>query len=379
MIICTIQYGQQRPSLTILPFNQLTPDLKAMRIDGSSLLDPQFATDNYPLLITIGASGEEQALADFLPFWQMPSTNRDPSKLTHVAMSGVTALVRATATQMETDGILTPGVDVGPVLQAADIAHISNEVSFAEDCPEPNPIGGTVFCSQDDYFALLEDLGIDVVELTGNHLNDWGPDAVKHTLDMYDAAEMVYFGGGLDQEKAAKPALFEHNGNRIAFVGCNPVGPNYAWAGTSTPGSQACRPEFLDQIRELADQGYLVIATQQYYEFYHYPPTNQQKEDFKELVDAGAAAVSGSQGHHVQGFDFHNGAFIHYGLGNLFFDQMDMMGTRQSFVDTYTIYDGRILNIELWTGLIEDFFQPRLMTSEEREEALQTVFEASGW
>ncbi len=370
---------EQRPSLTILPFNHLTPDLKAMRLDETSPLGSKFSTENYPFLISVGLNGDEEDIASFLSAWQMPETNRDPSKITHVAMTGVTALVRATATQMEADGILTPGVDVGPVLQGADIAHISNEVSFAEDCPDPNPIGGTVFCSKDDYFALLEDLGTDVVELTGNHLNDWGPDAVRHTLDKYDEANMAYFGGGLNQENAAKPAIFEHNGNRIAFVGCNPVGPNYAWAGSSTPGSQACSPEFLNQIRDLADQGFLVIATQQYYEFYHYPPTSHQEEDFKEIVDAGAAAVSGSQGHHAQGFDFHNGAFIHYGLGNLFFDQMDMMGTRQSFVDTYTIYDGRILSVDLWTGLIEDYFQPRLMTSEERQEALQSVFEASGW
>lgn len=369
----------QRPSITLLPFNQLTPDLKALHLDGVSLLDAQAAIEDYPLLLSVGASGEEQALAEFLQFWTLPATNRDASKITHVAMTGVTALVRATATQMETDGILTAGVDVGPVLRAADIAHISNEVAFAEDCPEPNPIGGTTFCSQDDYFALLEDLETDVVELTGNHLNDWGPDAVHHTLGLYEAANMKHFGGGLNRDESAKPALFEHNGNRIAFVGCNPVGPNYAWAGSSTPGSQPCGPEFLEQIRDLHEQGYLVIATQQYYEFYHYAPTSQQKDDFEEIVDAGAAAVSGSQGHHAQGFDFHNGAFIHYGLGNLFFDQMDMMGTRQTFVDTYTVYDGRILNVELWTGLIEDYFQPRLMTAEEREDALNAVFEASGW
>ena len=369
----------QRPSLTILPFNKLTPDLKAMPLDGISPLGLDFTTDNYPLLVTVGITANDDALSKFLSAWPMPATNRDPAKLTSVAMTGVTALVRATASQMETDGILTPATDVGPVLREADITHISNEVSFAEDCPEPNPVGGTLFCSQDEYFELLQDIGTDVVELTGNHLNDWGPESVLRTLEMYEASDMTYFGGGRDLQDAARPALFEHNGNKIAFVGCNIVGPNYAWAGTSTPGSRPCGPDFEKQIKELDDQGYLVIATQQYYEFYHYPPTGLQEVDFKALVDAGAAAVSGSQGHHAQGFGFHNDAFIHYGLGNLFFDQMDMLGTRQTFVDTYTIYDGKLLNVELWTGLIEDYFQPRLMTAEEREEALQAVFEASGW
>ena len=369
----------QRPSLTILPFDQLTPDLKAMQLDGVSPLGPDFTTEDYPLLVSVGIAGDEAALANFMSAWPVPETNRDPAKLTRVAMTGVTALVRATASQMETDGILAPGTDVGPVLREADVAHISNEVTFAEDCPEPNPIGGTTFCSQDDYFALLEDLGTDVVELTGNHLNDWGPESLVHTLEMYKAADMAIFGGGRDMQEAVRPAIFEHNGNKIAFVGCNPVGPNYAWAGISNGGSRPCDPDFEQQIRDLTEQGYLVIATQQYYEFYHYEPTGLQVEDFRAIADAGAAAVSGSQGHHAQGFDFHNNAFIHYGLGNLFFDQMDMLGTRQTFVDTYVIYEGKLLNVELWTGLIEDYSKPRLMTAEEREEALQAVFQASGW
>ncbi len=369
----------QRPSLTIIPFDELAPALKAMQLDEVSPLGAAFTPDAYPLLVSVGVTADEDALASFQSAWTMPATNRDPAKLTRVAMSGVTALVRATASQMEIDGILTAGTDVAPVLRDADIAHISNEVAFAEDCPEPNPIGGTTFCSQDEYFALLEDLGADVIELTGNHLNDWGPESVLHTLELYEAANMSYFGGGRDLTDAAQPALFEHNGNKIAFVGCNPVGPNYAWAGSANPGSQPCGPEFERQIRELKEEGYLVIATQQYYEFYHYQPTGLQEEDFRAIVDAGAAAVSGSQGHHAQGFDLYRNGFIHYGLGNLFFDQMDMMGTRQSFVDTYTIYDGELLNVELWTGLIEDYFKPRLMTAEEREQALQAVFEASGW
>src|SRR6185436_4538088 len=92
-------------------------------------------------------------------------------------------------------------------------------------------------------------------------------------------------------------------------------------------------PAFLAQIQTLQAEGYLVIANLQYDEFYFYQPTVQQEADFQAVAAAGAAAVSGSQGHHAQGFGFYVGAFIHYGLGNLFFDQMDQLGTRQSFID----------------------------------------------
>ena len=58
---------------------------------------------------------------------------------------------------------------------------------------------------------------------------------------------------------------------------------------------------------------------------------------------------------------------------------MDMLGTRQAFVDTYTFYDNRLINVNLWTGLIENYAKPVLMTDAEREAALTAVFTASGW
>ncbi len=369
----------QRPSVSLVPFNRLTPAMKVLRLDGAAPIDAIFDQEGYPLVVPVFVEGSENALADFFGAWQYPQSNRDPGKLTRVAMTGVTALVRATATQMETDGILSPTSDVGPVLRQADITHISNEVSFAPDCPDPNPIGGTTFCSKPEYFELLTDLQTDVVELTGNHVNDWGADNFSYSINLYEQAGMRTFGGGNNLEEAQKPATFQHNGNKIAFIGCNPVGPNYAWAAADIPGSAPCGQTYLDQITQLNAAGFQVIATQQYYEFYHYPPTPKQESDFKALIDAGATAVSGSQGHHAQGFSFHKDGFIHYGLGNLFFDQMDMLGTRQTFVDTYTFYDNQLINVDLWTGLIEDFSRPRLMTEEERAEALQAVFSASGW
>ncbi|MCA9943076.1 MAG: CapA family protein [Anaerolineales bacterium] len=369
----------ERPSLIILPFHQLRPDLKLLRLDGVSPLTADFDPTTYPLTVAVNVTGEDTAVRQFLAAWDGPASNWQANKLTRVAMSGVTALTRATAFQMEIDGILSPGQAVGPVLQTADIAHISNEVSFTPDCPYPDPIGGTTFCSREKYFELLTWLGIDVVELTGNHLNDWGTDALLHSLDLYTGAGMATFGGGADLEMAQQPALFEHNGNRIAFMGCNPVGPAYAWAGPAQPGSRPCAADFEAQITQLAADGYLVIATLQYNEFYHYAATPQQQVDFGELVAAGATAVSGSQGHHAQGFDFVDGAFIHFGLGNLFFDQMDQLGTRQTFVDSYVFYDGRLLTVELWTGLIEKYCCPHEMTAAERRAALTAVFQASGW
>lgn len=383
---------QERPSWTIIPFDELQPDLKVLRVDGQFPLAQNFEADRYGLQANVSATSDssvtstgsvselsETAVSEFLATWDGPTSNRDANKLTSVAVTGVTALVRATAYNMEQNGMLWPAEDVGSVLQNADIAHISNEVSFAPDCPYPNPIGGTTFCSGDNTFELLKFLGTDVVELTGNHLNDWGAENLVRSIGMYEAEGMQIFGGGRDGAEAAQPAIFEHNGNKIAFVGCNSFGPAYAWAGEASAGARPCDGSMAAQISQLAADGYQVIATLQGTEYYQYAATPDQQTQFQALAEAGATAVSGSQGHHLQAFEFHNGVFIHYGPGNLFFDQMDQLGTRQTFVDTYHFYNGRLLSVDLWTGLIESYAKPRLMTPKEREDALMTVFRASGW
>ena len=62
------------------------------------------------------------------------------------------------------------------------------------------------------------------------------------------------------------------------------------------------------------------------------------------MVDAGATIVSGSQAHHPMVMEFYGGSFIHYGLGNLFFDQMYnetypiLQGTRKEFIDRHVFY-----------------------------------------
>lgn len=364
-------------AIGIVPFDQLTPDLKVLRVDGQTPLGRTLDLSSYPLAVTLTAKGDSAAVAQLQASLSEPITNWQPEKMTTVAMTGVTALVRATAFRMEEFGILWPGEEVRDVLRSADFAHISNEVAFLDDCPYPSFVGGTSFCSNTRYMTLLEDIGTDIIELTGNHLNDYGIDGFADDFELYQERGMMTFGGGANSEDAKRPAFINHNGNSIALIGCNEIGPNYAWASATTAGARPCDGSLLPQIEQLVADGYLVIVTLQYHEHYFYEATYQQTLDFRSYADAGAIIVSGSQGHHAQAFDLYGDSFIHYGLGNLFFDQMQMLGTRQAFVDEYTFYDGKLLSVELWTGLIENYARPRLMSAFERQQLLQTVFNVS--
>jgi hypothetical protein len=364
----------------IIPFESLSPRWKVLTIDGQSPIHKNFDINKYPLIVnfTLQTSG---------PPASIPTSNYDSSKLATVVITGTTALVRATAFKMEQKGITYPGEEVRDILREADIAHVSNEVSFYDECPPPNPGSARlVFCSDPKNLGLLTDVGVDVVELTGNHFADYGRYPMEQTIALYKLNNIAYFGGGSNLQDSLQPALFDVHGNKIAFLGCNvPDVGNSDIATDDHPGSAPCDFDyFTAKVGELKTRGYLVIFMFQWNEDYVPQPESNMVDDFHKMVDAGAVIVSGSQAHFPKTMEFYNGSFIHYGLGNLFFDQMgnfDWMpeGIRREFLDRYVIYNGKLISVELITTMLEDFSRPRIMTSDERSAFLQEYFTDSGW
>jgi hypothetical protein len=366
----------ERPSWGIVPFEDLEPRLKVLSIDQNSPIHSNFDQGNYPIIAGFRASD---------PSFLLPATNRDPSKMTSVMLTGVTALVRATASKMERHGMTYPAEDIRDVLLSSDILHINNEVPFYSLCDVPDPNQqGLIFCSREKYMELLTHIDMDVVELSGDHFADYGEQAMLETLQIYRDAGIPYYGGGANLEEARKPLLLEDHGNRIAFIGCNDK-QAYARADSVTPGAAFCDYEYMrEQIRALRAQGYVVIATFQYEEYNHPQAEPIQMEEFRWQADSGAQIVSGSQAHFAQVMEFYGDSFIHYGLGNLFFDQMGRTdggidGIRREFVDSHMIYDGRHISTQLHTFVLMDYSRPRLMDPAEREQFLRYYFEQSGW
>ncbi len=363
----------QMPAWAIIPFEKIEPKWKVLMIDGQSPIQKGFDPKDYPLAATyqLTCTG---VCEDDLSF-----QNRNPNKLTTVIMTGVTALVRATADRMEKKGILYPGEEIRAMLREADITHINNEIPFYAGCPTPDPNQeGLVFCSDPDYIQLLTDIGTDVIELSGDHFADYGPEAMFETIDIYKANNLPYYGGGLDLEDGRKPLLLEVNGNKLMFIGCN-YKTDYASATDTVPGSVPCDFEYeTQQIAYYLSQGYLPIATFQYHEFKDPEATPQQMMDFRTMAEAGAVIVSGSQAHVPQVMEFYKEAFIHYGLGNLFFDQFTPTKKRE-FIDRHVFYDGRYLGVELITTSLEDYARPRYMEPTERIDFLSEYFKESGW
>ncbi|GAP05888.1 bacterial capsule synthesis protein PGA_cap [Anaerolinea thermolimosa] len=378
-----VDIAWQDRTWSVIPFDELEPRWKALQVDKSSAL-VRGDLQGYPLVFGFHLTGSAHDLEQFLhDGGNFPSTNRDPSRLTVVLMTGTTALVRATGWRMESIGLDYPARDIRDWLLEPDFTHISNEVSFNPDCPPADPYQASLmFCSRPEYIQLLDAIQPDIIELSGNHNNDWGREAFLYSLELYRQRGWHWFAGGANSNEATRPLIIEHHGNRLAFLGCNLAGPPSAWATETLPGAARCDLEaFAREIRNLREQGILPVMTFQYNEIYVPYPSEAQARDFKAMNAAGAVVVSGSQAHFPQGFALEQGGLIHYGLGNLFFDQMDtpVNGTRREFLDRHLFYEGRYLGVELLTAMLEDYARPRPMTPEERNSFLQEIFSASGW
>jgi poly-gamma-glutamate synthesis protein (capsule biosynthesis protein) len=369
-----------QPSWAIVPFEKLAPRWKVLLVDGESPVRKDFNLQAYTLSVPLSLNGDPGLVYDFN--LGLPASNRDPNLLTTLVMTGVTALVRGTSNTMYFHGVDYPAEDIAPILQGADITHISNEVPFSPDCPLYNNTQDDLrFCTNPKYIGLLEYVGTKIVELTGDHFADNGPEAMLYTLQLYRDRGWPYYGGGANLEEGRQPAYIVHNGNRLAFIGCNAKRGGYATASATNPGAVPCDLDWMkSEVKMLRDQGYLPIVTYQHQEYYSYKVAPQYRPDFTEMADAGAVIVSGSQAHQPQNFEFDNGGLIHYGLGNLFFDQVDYAPeTKDAFIDRHVFYSGRYISTELVTIRFVDMARSRLMTPDERARFLRVIFKASGW
>lgn len=367
--------------LALVPFEDVEPRLKVMRVDGLSPLDRPLDEGSYALTVPYILAGTTDAgtthaseIAQILS--AIPATNRDEAKMTVVIMTGTTALARVTMRKIELNGYEYPIELVKDWFLSADLRHVSNEVSFQEDCVYTDPYT-MQFCSKPDQIKVLENIGVNVVESTGNHMNDYPGDNFAQTLQMYEERGWLNFGGGTNAETAKLPVTTEVNGNRIAFIGCNKVGFETVWATQTRAGAAKCDYDYFNQqISELKSQGYVVIATFQFDEISLPMYDGSYRVPFQDAASAGADIVQGSQSHVPMGFEFVGDTLIHYGLGNFLFDQMEPENIRE-FYDRHIIYDGKYIGTELLTATLTDWSRPVPMTGEERLSFLEEIFDAS--
>ncbi len=300
------------------------------------------------------------------------------------AQTGVTALSRGMNAKLNSVGgdATYFAENIKDYLSDFDITHTSNESSFTNFASSAN------ICSDPRFIDTLVAIGLDVVELTGNHNQDCGDDAALDTIDTYNEQGIKIVGGGKTADEAAVPLEISDKGTNITFLAYNlsTGGATY----DNTPGAnQYYEENAAKEIDAAKKAGNIVIVDIQYYECssydFEYENTicdyaDSAAEDqigfFRHLIDLGADIVVGTSAHQPQTFELYGDGEIYYGLGNLFFDQVWWPGTTRSLVLEHYFYNGKLLQTRITPTIYGDSTQTRLLDQETSEWFINRLVEA---
>ena len=357
------------PNISFVDIDKLTDKVSLLKINDKYYLD-SFSEGAVYRIIKFES---EKYTEEIAPLVAEAYTKSFPTKDTVLtfAQTGVTALSRGMNAKLYQVGDATYfSAKISDYLSSFDLTHTSNESSFTDYANTRN------ICSDKRFINTLTAIGLDIVELTGNHNIDCGDQAARDTVETYLNNGMKIVGGGRSAEEAYVPLRITMKGNNITFLAFNlsTGGATY----DATPGANQYYEEVIEpQIRNAKSSGDFVIVDIQYYECNAYASTyedytcdyaNSAAGDqvglFRHIIDLGADVVVGTSAHQTQTFEVYGNGVIYYGLGNLFFDQVWWPGTTRSLILAHYFYNGKLLQTKLVPTVYGNEMQTRLMDKE---------------
>ena len=381
----------------LISFNELSPNDKLLSVDGKYFLDEFDSGALFRLIFlnTVDGSETSQSREEITNIISQISERAPafPTKdgILSINQTGVTALARAMQTKLNQVGDASYFAEkIADFLSQADLTHISNEVSFADNCTTSS--GTVTLCADPRMAKVLELVGTDIIELTGNHNNDWSANANLKTLELYEEKGYQTFGGGKDEATAKIPLEISDKNTNITWIAVNQstsTKANGQGALGNHPGANIYDEATVkQQISEAKANGDFVIVDVQYFECYSYPergaempscdaPISGQQAFFRHLIDLGADMVVGTQAHQPQTYELYNGKPIYYGLGNLFFDQIYWPGTTRGIILTHYFKDGKLLQTRLSPTVYGQALQVQLMDKASAESFLSRLLKSS--
>ena len=346
--------------IQVVPWSAMTPDNKALRVNGLHPTDPDYPyRERWSLA---AAPGNEEAAAALAPLLLEALA---PLPTIRIAAVGDINYDRSPAYIIQTTGDLAyPLSRVQHVFEAADYTVANLETALG-DVGEP-AAKRYPFRSPPETAESLAIGGVDLVSLANNHAQDYGPEALLQGIDLLHAAGVATVGGGADETAAHAPHIAEINGLKVAFLGYVNVpieavtnfdtqswsatadAPGLAWADPARVSADvaAIRPE-VDLVVVILHSGYEYIEE----------PSEPQVAAARAAVDAGADLVVGHHAHILQGIHRYNDGVIAYGLGNFLFN---IDGPPETAILNVWLDQNGVRQLELLPAIIQEHGQPRL-------------------
>jgi len=235
------------------------------------------------------------------------------------------------ANMLQRGGDITTCFDEGlmEIMTGSDIFMVNNEFPYSNR-GEPLPEKQFTFRADPEYASKLIDIGVDLVSLGNNHINDHGLDAIMDTFDTLEEAGIPYVGAGRNLEEASKPYYFEIEGVKVAFVCATQIerlgNPDTVAATANSPGVLRCLDpsHFIEVIKEAKENADFVVA------YIHWGTESEdnidwlQQEQAPMYVDAGADLIIGDHPHVLQKIEVINSVPVLYSMGNYLFNSSSL-------------------------------------------------------
>jgi hypothetical protein len=380
----------------LVPWDEVGPRVKALAVDGKSLLEPDAEDpEGYPLrseTATLPEPGELQRVVvggdivldrgqnymviqqglglDFpLDGGYAAITSRYPEP-SYYSETGV--IHQFTAERRGGSGA------VREYLSGADLTLANLENPVIRDAvwhPE-----GTTFTGELRLLPILKQASIDGVTLGNNHILDAGAPGLQETLVHLENAGIAYAGAGMNLAEAREPMIFELGGTRVGVLSYQGV-PSYdwAWATETAPGTAPLLADVMrEDIERLRPKVDLVVVMPHWGKEYIATPEPWQVDLAHAAVDAGADIFVGGHAHWPKGIEVYEGKPIFYGVGNFLLDQSWSEETSTGIFAEITLYGDRVVQIQPVPFIILDYAQPNfLLPKEGGNRALRKVFSAS--
>ena len=357
-----------------IPWSAMTPDNKALRVDG---LHPTDA--GYPFREAwslVAAPGNEAAAAALAPVLTEALAPLPSIRLVAVGDVNIDRTQREII--LSTGDYVYPFARVKHIFDAADYTIANLETSLGNvGTPEAKRY---TFQSPPEAAQSLALAGVDLVSLANNHAKDFGPEALLQGIDLLGAAGVATVGGGADDTAAHAPHVADINGLRVGFLGYVHVPvegithfdtetwtatadtPGLAWADPAriTADVAALRPE-VDLVVVILHSGYEYIEE----------PSEPQVAAARAAVDAGADLVVGHHAHILQGIHHYHDGVIAYGLGNFVFN---ITGPPETAILNVWLDRNGVRQLELIPAIVQQYGQPRLADFAEAGPILSRVY-----
>jgi poly-gamma-glutamate capsule biosynthesis protein CapA/YwtB (metallophosphatase superfamily) len=261
---------------------------------------------------------------------------------------------------------------VAPALRSADLCFGQMECPIS-DRGSASPQARLAMRTSPDVAPVLRTAGFHVMSVAGNHVLDFGAEALADTLVHLNAADIEVCGGGASLAQARRPAMLECGGKQVAVLARSSILPQGYAANADRPGCAPMRAHthyeqiehdqpgtpprvltFADKddlaalvadVRAARSQADVVLVSLHWgVHFVRATVADYQREVAFAVIEAGADAIIGHHPHLLKGVDFHCGKPIFYSLGNFAIEQPaafdESIRSHESFRHLQTLSEG---------------------------------------